>query len=558
MIRACATIIAILTSPLLLVGLAHQGPAARDVTVTCHGAAMTVSGSMFEVNCGGSRLLVDCGADYGAERQLAQTPGEAPANQPPTDPRQLSTVLLTHAHLDHVGRLPELLENGFAGRILATPVTCRLLEPMLEMQLSIHVPGKRTFRWTDRVLRQTSTTGAASTGSGEPLVVTVHSQACRWASQISSRNLQSHQGTWAEVKERLGQAARGEHELTLCRECRTLETAKVMRLVHEVPFLHRTPVAAGIQAEFLPAGHIPGSASICLDFAVAEGHRTLLFSGDLGNPWSPLQKGPEPCPKVDALFVETTYGNTVRGDVLAEQRDFRIAVGKALADGRLVWIPAFALDRTQRVLQQIDQGRREGRINADAEVLAPSPTAAKIAQVYRSAALAGGTFYPALADLPFLQPLLASPRGQAQLPQPIVDRTAGPRILVTTSGMMDAGASRALLEELLSREDVTVILVGYADPTTEAGRLSAGMKELRLSPEQTITVRAEIRQFGAFSAHADAADLDRWMINISKTTPTFLVHGESHALQARADQLRGQGRTSVRIPSHGESLRPFP
>jgi len=525
---------------------------AADVTIACHGGAGQVSGSLFEIRIGQQSVLLDCGTFYpeGAG-SLAERTARAETENSMLDVQssRIAGVVLTHAHLDHVGRLPLLVERGSTAPIHATRTTRALLEPMLEMLLGFSIPGVRDFAWS------TSSSGAGTDGakaeSVETPPTTVHSQACRWAGKIHPRNRKSKATTLTELRREVG-------SISVCRSCRTIEAERVLKFVQVHDYGEDFLLARGVQGRLLDAGHIPGSSSVLLEIMTAEGPRRMVFSGDIGNRWSTLVQGPKPCPKADVVFVEATYSSSVRNSALDEQRAFRKQLGDALQRGQIVWVPAFALDRTQKILHQVRMGQHEGRVPTNVTILVPSPTTTRISKVYRSVALAERALRPELSDVSFLDDGLTDWREcDAALERRLRNAPSEPLLLITTSGMMDAAFSADQLERLLPRQDVTVMLVGYADPGSEAGQLAKGQTFVDTQTGKHIDVRAEISSFGSFSAHADEGEANAWLEAVPAAARLYVVHGELDSMLARAARLRDAGRQFVEVPRRGETLRPF-
>ena len=204
----------------------------------------------------------------------------------------------------------------------------------------------------------------------------------------------------------------------------------------------------------------------------------VLFSGDLGSDLSPVLAGPRPAPNADAVFIEATYGATRRDEGIGREREqFRQLVGKALERGGVVWIPCFALDRTQRILYELRLAQQENRLPQSLPIYCPSPTAKEVTAIYRQNRRAGW-FRPAVAaDADAFSPseILTTVPSHGNLPRP--------SIVISTSDITYTAWMRTLLRSLLPEASTTVILVGYGDPDTAAGRLKA--ISLRLPPRCT-------------------------------------------------------------------------
>lgn len=306
--------------------------------------------------------------------------------------------------------------------------------------------------------------------------------------------------------------------------------------------------APGVRATFLDAGHIPGSASVLMEVTLGERMRRVLFSGDLGNGLSPLQPGPRPVPECDAAFIECTYGTVRREESVKRQRaDFRRAVAEAVARGDVVWIPCFALDRTQKILYELHVAQREKLLPERLPIYCPSPTAKEVTAVYNEHRH-DGWFGPEIAgDENAFAP--NDVRGTV----PSFQRLPRPCVILSTSDMLMAQWMRGLLVNLLPETLTSVFLVGYQDPGSAGDLLKQGVGEVEIDGGR-VPVRAKVRAFQCFSGHGDSADIDAWLTNVSKQATLVLVHGGQEELKTRAEQLRRQGRGRIVIAKPGESL----
>lgn len=467
-------------------------------TVTFYGGAGRVGGSCALAQSGATRLLVDCGAFYGGEFMPDEPGGDDTFG---FDPASVSDLVLTHAHADHAGRIPKLIRDGFKGTIWMTPPTRALLESSLHGQSRYEPDVTRTWRWSTRTKRRT-----------------VHWQeACEWAGRIAVTNRHVFTGTLLQLK-----AREKIDSPFFCGTCCDLDLKDLMTRVKVKPY--DTPWKIGaFTVTFADVKHLPGAASVRLE----ESTNACVFSGDLGSCRSRLVKTIEPAKKADAVFVETTYGDATLGtpeSLEAEYQRFRQVVGETLRTNGVVWIPAFAMDRSQRVLLEIQKGQAAGVIPTNVPVHFISASGREMMGQYVS--------HPEWFDVPDMKDARdLFDRSSAKFPKKKVART----ILVTTSGMMEMGASRRLLPTLLPRTDVRVLLVGYQSPTTPGGLLKNGAKELELDGKK-IPVRAKVDVFSCFSGHGDAAENDRWLAN-NVASRIFLIHGEAKSLEERRNGL---------------------
>lgn len=548
----------------------QPSPEPSKVVVVVHGAAGEVGGSLSVLDTGNGRWMIDCGAEA-PEREGGDSPKQTSDRLAtlPVESRSITAVFLTHAHTDHVGRLPLLVEDGYSRPIFATRATLELLPVMLRMQIRYDEGRKRKWSWSMGSLER-------SQRGQKPTTVHWHS-ACRYRAAISPENLRSVTASLDELGRRFEQDAPGV-EIRLCQRCVQEETASILALCRPLEYDATTEVAPGVAVRLLDAGHIPGSASVLFEVRLAGARRRVLFSGDVGNDLSPLFAGPKPAPDVDAAFIETTYGPTFRDPSVNEERAlFRRLVGKAVDRGAVAWIPAFALDRTQRILHELCLAQREGALSPDVPIYCSSPTAAEITAIYKRNRC-NGWFRDTLAN----DPAAWSPSGLRSTPG-LPERLPRPSVLLTTSGMLDAGASHALVGKLVPQASAAIFLVGYQEPESAGGRL---MKAAGLLPEgtrdlaslktasrpatadaapksstafldwdqQKLPVCAAVHYFRCFSAHADAKEMDAWLSKVHRQATLVLVHGGPWELAGRQRQLTQQGWQDVRIAKPGEPI----
>ncbi|MDY0170093.1 MAG: MBL fold metallo-hydrolase, partial [Thermoguttaceae bacterium] len=280
--------------------LPNPGPPTKLVA-TCWGAAGRVSGSLHVLDTGNGRWMIDCGAVFpDGEGDAAQREAERLSARLPIDAAAVDTLLLTHAHADHCGRVPLLVNSGFRGPIIATQATSLLLDPMLGSTVRHDRLQPRTWVWSERSL-------AGAQKSGRRL--TVHWQACRYAGSIAESNLATQICSANELDERLRQFEPGVSP-ALCRACIKAEVDGILRRVYPIAYKEPVRLAPGVRAGLLDAGHIPGSASVVMEVELQGKRVRVLYSGDLGSDLSPVLAGPRPAPNADAVFIEATYGAT--------------------------------------------------------------------------------------------------------------------------------------------------------------------------------------------------------------------------------------------------------
>jgi metallo-beta-lactamase family protein len=445
-----------------------------------HGAARGVTGSCHLVECAGSRVLIDCGMFQGG-REIE----EENADEFGFDPASIDFVLLTHAHLDHCGRLPLLVKRGFRGEVIATPPTRELARLVMLDSANLQEEDAR------HSLRRASRRGKEHEAVG-PLY-----------SMLDALNTQDAFG-------------------------RPAAYGRAMQ------------VAAGIHATFLDAGHILGSASILLELQEPAGvRRRVLFSGDLGNAGRPLLCAPAAAPQADAVVLETTYGDRLHRPVAASVEELYHAVNGAFERGGNVVIPTFALERSQELLFFLRAGVEQGRLPRSVQVFLDSPMAISANAIFKRYPeyyeASTAEFFREGRD-PFWLPGLHFTRESSE--SMAINRIVGGAVIMAGSGMCTGGRIRHHLKNNLAREHCCIVFVGYASQGTLARRIIDGARSVHVFGEE-LAVRAQVCTINGFSAHADQAELLAWHAQ-ARAGRTFLVHGEEPAMLAFAQQLPGQ------------------
>ncbi|MDE2136823.1 MAG: MBL fold metallo-hydrolase [Gammaproteobacteria bacterium] len=440
-----------------------------------HGADQVVTGSCHLVECAGTRVLIDCGLYQGGHEL-----GEENAQDFGFDPASIDCVLLTHAHLDHCGRLPLLVKRGFRGAIVTTGASRELLRLMLLDAAHLHEEEAR--------------------------------HRARHAGHGRMRSAAQPLYTIAEAlhtMDFLGAAAR-----------------------YDIPM----QLAPGVAATFLDAGHILGSASVLLELADAGLRRRVLFSGDLGNVGRPLLRPAALPPPVDAVVMESTYGDRVHKPIGPSIEELYQAVAGAFERGGNVIIPSFALERAQELLYFLRVAVESGRLPGTMQVFLDSPMAISATEIF---ARHPECYAPQTRELflegrdPFALPGLHFTREKTD--SVALNRISGGAIIIAGSGMCSGGRVRHHLRHNLDRHQSAIIFVGYAARGTLARRIVDGAPSVTLFGEE-IPVRARIHTINGFSAHADQAELLRWQ-GATQAQRSFLVHGEPEVMQKLAARL---------------------
>ncbi len=453
------------------------------------GAAHTVTGSCYMLEVQDSKILIDCGMFQGSKRIKEMNREEFSFA-----PAELDAVLLTHAHVDHCGLIPKLCRDGFKGPVYATKTTCDLVQIMLPDTAHIQEAD------TEMRNRKGSRSGAEPV---EPLY--------------------------------------------------TVEDAmKALQHFRPVSYQEELSVADHIRVVYRDAGHIIGSAIIEI-FATEDGKTTkFVFSGDLGQPAQPIIKDPSIIRGADFLIVESTYG-----DRLHQMYDKESALAEIVNDtmdrgGNLI-IPAFAVGRTQTLLYYFYKLWKAGRID-DVPIILDSPLAIAATRIFvqnsqdfDNEALALLDREGKLLQMPQLRICKTAKESQA------LNSSESSAIILSASGMADAGRILHHLKHNLWRPESTVLFAGYQAEGSLGRRLVDGMKRVRVMGEE-IAVRATIKMLDGFSAHADANQLIRWIgcIEDPKPAKVFIVHGEATAQEALKANIASELGFESYIPFRGD------
>jgi metallo-beta-lactamase family protein len=449
-----------------------------------HGADRDVTGSCHLVECAGRRLLIDCGL-YQGSREIA----EDNAVDFGFDPAAIDFVLLTHAHLDHCGRLPLLMRRGFRGEIIATTATHELARLVMLDAAHLQEEAARSNSHRPRP--------GADNKPAEPLFTVAD----------TLKNLESFKRS----------AAYGEP----------------------------TDLAQGIRATFVDAGHILGSASILLELTEAGRTLRLLFSGDLGNAGHPLLLTPAPPPRADVVVIETTYGDRLHKPMDASIDELYSAVSDTLGRGGNVIIPTFAIERAQELLWVLNQGIAKSRLMPSMQVFLDSPMAISATEIF---ARHPECLQPEAARLfregrdPLALPGLHFTREKAE--SVALNNVRSGAIIMAGAGMATGGRVRHHLKHNISRAECSVIFVGFAAKGTLARDIIDGQNPVQILGD-SVPVRAGIHTINGFSAHADQAELLKWHGHTGAAR-TFLTHGEEAVMRAFASRL---GKTQVQMPT---------
>ena len=447
------------------------------------GADQCVTGSCHCLEVGGKRILIDCGLQQGRD--------EVDNRSLPFAPGSIDYVLITHAHIDHSGRVPMLIKNGFQGRILTTRLTAQLMSIML--QDSAHIQ-ESDAEYKNRKNRR------AGRPEEEPLYTVADAQ----------------------------------------RVPEFIDTCEYDQPVH---------LCDGVDAVFIDAGHLLGSASIRLTLTEGGQTKTIVFSGDIGNVDQPIIRDPQFFTGADYVVMESTYGDRNHTEVWSYTGQLAQIIDETLGKGGNVVIPSFAVGRTQELLYFIREIKDQGLVTSvpDFPVYVDSPLAKSATTIF-CGDLRGYLDQDALELVKdgthmFNFPGLHLTETVDESKSLNEDHT--PKVIISASGMCDAGRIRHHLKYNLWRADSAVVFVGFQSPGTLGRTLLDGVTSVKLFGED-VAVRAKVVNFQGLSSHADHDHLLDWISHFKEPLPqhVFVVHGDREVAPVFAQAVSQLGFTA--------------
>ena len=496
------------------------------------GAVGTVTGSQFLVSAGDRRVLVECGMFQGSPEEISR-------NRIPFqfDPGELDAVLLTHAHLDHCGRVPALVKAGYHGPIFATAGTTDLAEIVLRDAAKLQEEAES--RWRRRHPEEAAAYDAELEAEG---------------AAVEAEDYPAH------IR---GQEPRGATETRAAiYEMRDVE--QTVRQFRPVEYAQMTEVTPGVHATFHDAGHILGSAIIELRISDGRDKSTIVFSGDLGRGNTPILRDPAQLSHADYVVMEATYGDRDHADHEAAIRELAEIVSEVSDDRGVMLVPAFAIGRTQELIWVLDELVRAGRIPR-LPLYLDSPMASRATDVYlrhtedydpeTARLLASGESpleYPGQAFTNSVE----DSKGIRNAPRPLM--------VVASSGMLTGGRIMHHLKDFLPDPACTLLFIGYQGEGTLGRHLQTGGKTARIDGQE-IEVRCRVRSISGFSAHADEDELTAWLTAFTRgqtadgkadgpPQQVFVVHADPDAAEAFAGRVRSELHLEVRLPRYRERV----
>ncbi|MFL5582487.1 MAG: MBL fold metallo-hydrolase [Gemmatimonadaceae bacterium] len=452
------------------------------------GAAREVTGSCHIVRANGRTVLLDCGMFQGRRREAAEKNKRLPL---PVD--QIDAVVLSHAHIDHAGRLPFLVREGYQGPIYATPATRDLCAIMLADSANIQE---------------------------------------RDAEFLARRNKEPVEPLYA-----------------------LKDAVRAVELMRSIPYDTTFDVVPGFKATYTDAGHILGSASVALDVTEEKRTARLVFSGDVGRSGLPIIRDPRPPREADAIICESTYGDRDHESVANARDHLARVVRETAARGGRVLVPAFAVGRAQELIYDLHELHLAGQIPS-IPIYVDSPLAISATGIFAAHPEVFDRAEELILKVPeiFEFPLVHYTRDASE--SKALNTQVGPMVIIAASGMAESGRIVHHLAHGAGDSRNTVLIVGFQAEHTLGRRIVERRPTIKVFGEE-IPLRASVEVLNGYSAHADRTELARWLDAVRKTSPRLgsvhLVHGEPGPQDAFAERLRGSGY-AVDCPTPGQKV----
>jgi len=458
------------------------------VKLTFVGGASTVTGSCYYIEVNKLKFLVECGMHQGNGDEKLDL------RPMPFKAAELDFIFVTHAHIDHSGLLPKAAKDGFKGRIISTRATRDLLEPMLRDSASIQ---ESDTEWLTRRAMRTGGPPAA------PLYTT-----------------------------------------------EDVEAVLPLFDVHEYGTVYR--LGPGVRFRLLDAGHILGSASLELWYQDSAREKKIVFSGDIGKKGSPIIKDPDAPEEADFVVMESTYGNRSHKPLQESINELASAIKSTFKRGGNVYIPSFAVGRTQDILYILNNLVREGRLFRF-DVWLDSPLAEEVTKIYIAHPEcfdeeARAFFTTRQTDSSIRLHFVRTVEESMKL-----NRLKTGNIIIAGSGMCEGGRIKHHLKHNLWRSECSVIFVGYQAAGTLGRKIVDGAKIVKVLGED-ILVKASIHTVNGFSAHAGREELLEWVSSLEGTPTIFIVHGEDEAADSFSILLSQKYGYITHRPRDGETV----
>ncbi|GAB4124816.1 MAG: MBL fold metallo-hydrolase [Raineya sp.] len=473
--------------------------------LTFWGATRQVTGSMYLLELDDYKVLIDCGLDMQKDRLKANK--EEDSTSPykgslfPFEASLINVVILTHAHIDHSGNLPNLVREGFEGQIICTSATYTLTRLLLHDSAMLHQRRLKKF------------SGKSSKKKSEHLL-----------SEVSSWYLPKHVEDTEEF-------------------------------FFPLQFNRRFQLIKGLWVTLIPTGHLLGAANVFLEIEEDGEQKSILFSGDIGRKNYPLLKDPQKPPQAQYLVCETTYGSRLHQTQGSAEDEICAIIQQACVDipGRLI-IPAFSVGRTQALLYVLHKLSVQKRL-PPIKIFSDSPLAYQSTKAYETYLSLlneeANSFYAEhktlfdFDNLVYVEELKTSK---------LISNHSEPCIIISASGMIQGGRVEHHIKANIQNPYATILLIGFAAEGTIGHQLLHGDKTIEIGAKK-LAVLANVRSIDIFSGHGDQNDLIAFVEQQDplQLKQIFLIHGEEEAMQVFKDVLANRGYGQVNIPNKGES-----
>ncbi|MBR2838136.1 MAG: MBL fold metallo-hydrolase [Kiritimatiellae bacterium] len=460
--------------------------------ITFYGAAQTTTGSMHLVEACGKRILLDCGLYQGHRKEAFEKNRNLPV-----DPKSIDYVILSHAHIDHSGNLPQLVRQGFRGRVFARQSTTDLCDVMLRDSCFLQ---KRDLEYVNKKRRR----------DGKRLFEPLYEES---------------------------------------------DVSALMQLFVPTHLHSPREICPGVTLEFFNAGHILGSALVQLDVRPEHGHRhRLLFSGDLGQPDQPILRHFEYPTGADILLIESTYAD--RFHPSADDVELRLEKYLKYIDrhNSKLLVPAFSVGRTQQIIYYLNRLRERNKVPREVRVYIDSPLSQKATRIYAShrevyndearRMLAEGRDPLVFPGMEFV----GTPEESMAL-----NDVQGPMLIIAASGMCEGGRVLHHLKHCASDPDNIILIVGFQAENTLGRRIVEQRETIKVLGEE-VPLKARVEVINALSAHADRAGLSNWLDEVKDNVRNaFAVHGEPEKVAAMVELLKERGIRNAVAPQPGQT-----